>query len=896
VRRHGKASTAESTQCQATGLGRILRGAFAGRASALLLALASCAVFASLVATSATAATCPNTVFRTGPSAKLPDCRAYELISPKFTGGLPPSAADFIFEENSAPSLMVTPSGNDVVFNTQSGALGNSPGTGVADRYRSRRTESGWVVDFYGATGTQTPNPNYGGLSEDHGYYFMTAGINDFGLEPYAELQSRFGGLYAVYVHTPSGFHLLSEGTEGAYPNVTAEVKGFHIAPHGDHVIFDSEAKLEPQAPPTGTNAVYDWTPTGNKVVSLLPGNVPLADGEDARFVGSSKDGTEVAFEVGGSMYVRVDNTATKEVARPNGVVVGQELDCEAAVEGEAGGFTYQWLRNGIPTVGATGSTYTVTSADQGTQLQCQASATGGEGGSIAISPAWLVAPYPGNPPTSLTGFNTVESGGSPVLQATPGEQLTCNARVWTGGPTFAYQWFRNGATIAGATASTYTPEAGDNKTAIQCRVIATNAGGGAAVMSRNVLVFTPTDEPTIPQLVIGPPQKQGLTSMGVFGGHVFYADKLMHYFAGDFIEAPANLFEYDVAEETSTPIALTNDASVVSISEDGSHVYFVSPSEVGGEGADGEPNLYVWSAADHSTKFITVLAEADVNGNGIDGVPGLTTWYTGFFDERGLETGIGRDHSRVTPDGSVLVFESLGQLTSFNNNGQVEIYRYDADSEQLSCVSCPPTGGGPATAAASLETLSVGPFQPQLLSANTLTTNVTDDGKTVVFQSEEGLVPQDGNDQRDIYEWKAGQGVSLISTGQDLHRSMLYGMTPDASDIVFETQEKLLPEDENGAAQRLYDARVNGGFPPPESSVTEKCSGDICQGAPSAAPDAPQVTSSSLSGTGNVPAKRRCGKHRRSASRNGKEVCLSRKHRKHRHRGRAGAHRRATR
>ena len=57
------------------------------------------------------------------------------------------------------------------------------------------------------------------------------------------------------------------------------------------------------------------------------------------------------------------------------------------------------------------------------------------------------------------------------------GEHLACNHESWGGSsPTFAYQWLRNGAPIAGQTSSTYTTVApADEGKLIQCQVTATN-------------------------------------------------------------------------------------------------------------------------------------------------------------------------------------------------------------------------------------------------------------------------------------------------------------------------------------------------------------------------------------------------------------------------------------
>jgi hypothetical protein len=74
----------------------------------------------------------------------------------------------------------------------------------------------------------------------------------------------------------------------------------------------------------------------------------------------------------------------------------------------------------------------------------------------------------------------------------------------WTNDPTsFAYQWNRDGAAIAGATSSSYTVTDADAARQITCTVTASNAGGASSATSAPV---TPTAPPPHSPPPPGPP------------------------------------------------------------------------------------------------------------------------------------------------------------------------------------------------------------------------------------------------------------------------------------------------------------------------------------------------------------------------------------------------------
>jgi hypothetical protein len=117
--------------------------------------------------------------------------------------------------------------------------------------------------------------------------------------------------------------------------------------------------------------------------------------------------------------------------------------------------------------------------------------------GAVTLTKLWDRSPIqadqswdPTQPPSELPPppVNTAPPTVVELSTLTPGEVLVCNPGSWSGsGNVYTRVWRRDGASIAGATAATYTMVDEDVGSMVGCTVTATNAGGSASADAAEV-------------------------------------------------------------------------------------------------------------------------------------------------------------------------------------------------------------------------------------------------------------------------------------------------------------------------------------------------------------------------------------------------------------------------
>jgi hypothetical protein len=289
-------------------------------------------------------------------------------------------------------------------------------------------------------------------------------------------------------------------------------------------------------------------------------------------------------------------------------------------------------------------------------------------------------------------------------------------------------------------------------------------------------------------------------------------------------------------------------------LSDDGSHIYFTSPTLLTPDAVSGATNAYVWSGG--STKLIAAFpTNVRVERVSRDGRFALLT-------------------SGASANAPAIPSDSIDGAPT---NGHAALYEYDDATGDVACVSCRPDGS-PSQGDAQL-----GTPPPAAVSASQPTRNISDDGR-VFFDSTDRIVGADQTDAQDVYEYDRGT-VSLLSSGQGNDPFYLADNSDDGRNVFILARSPLLPQDKDARELDVYDVHIEGGFPQP-SAAPAPCEGEACRGQTSTRPADANPVTPSFSGPGNPkPCKKGFVKKQNR--------CVKKKHRKKRAGQKKGGHKR---
>lgn len=337
MRRQGATSPARSH--------KTIGSAAFGLACLCLLVLA--AIAGPAMATAA-GAECPNEEFRRGPSALLPECRAYEMVSPpeKGNGGVYP-----IYVPRASAS------GEAVLFNSNSGFAG-APSVSLASSYVARRDGADWQTESVDAPQESRqfqltlPSPASSpdlDKTIEMSRLALTPGAIEDGTNLY--LRDNLTGERRLIVALPSGA-MFSRLTQAQSPVLV--VGG---SDDWSHILLSSAYALTPEAP-EGVNNLYDYTAGQLHLVNYIPavGGGETIAGEASAVSTSpsvkdsavpyghavSADGSRIFFTVNGSVYVREDDRRTIPISvSERSGEEGTVLSGESPVANAAGTMVY---------------------------------------------------------------------------------------------------------------------------------------------------------------------------------------------------------------------------------------------------------------------------------------------------------------------------------------------------------------------------------------------------------------------------------------------------------------------------------------------------------------------------------------------------------------------------
>jgi hypothetical protein len=323
---------------------------------ACLLALAMISL-AGFSAAPAAAESCANAQFRSGPSERLPDCRAYEQVSPVEKDGQDAMTLTPLRPAQASPCGAGEPC--TVAYMNVGAAFDGAQGNDFPNAYLAARSPAGWQTTALTPQTLQAPTNGKAEVA-----YAFSEDLSQTILHvPLQQLTaSAPAGIYNLFLRQPGGAYSLVTASVPAEPPHSGctlcfeeeDVPAFAGASSDfSHVIFEANDSLVPGAPGGEVENLYEEVAEHVRLVGILPDNTIPAEGATAgggiRAVSErshalahaiSQDGSRVLFEAAADsgapdpqqkgkteLYDRIDDVSTVEVSAP--ALGAEPSDCE---------------------------------------------------------------------------------------------------------------------------------------------------------------------------------------------------------------------------------------------------------------------------------------------------------------------------------------------------------------------------------------------------------------------------------------------------------------------------------------------------------------------------------------------------------------------------------------
>jgi len=561
---------------------------------------------------------CPNADLRADQgSTQLPDCRAYEVVSPPDKNG-----ADILNVGSMLTVTQAAPSGDAVAYGSLSTFAGESGA--AASQYLSRRGPAGWST-----VGLNPPRPQAPTLSALTPIFSLfSPDLSRAVVSTRAQLTpGATPEVTSLYLRDTVGtsYRLVTAASNPLPPESTKDVVDLAVGAVAglssdlDHVVFEDGRPLTAEAAPNNNNKLWEWSDGQLHLVSVLPDGTP-AD-QPAVPGGRSAAGTIVKADPGAN-FLSAD---------------GSKIFFTAS--GSSGdGFNEQlFVRIG----GQTPSPETVHVSAPETPLPDSQSPVSFQGASVDGSVALFVSP------DKLTADSTAtpESPGLFLWRAdaAPGSRLT---DLTSGDPDGGGIYAEGSANTGAAALVGMTDDATDIYFVARGQLAA-----GAVAGAPNLYLWREGDGLRLVATLDGTPNPARAD-----------APPLDASVWGVVRTGYENLGERPHFRDART-------------TADGSTLLFASRARLTGYDNAGHRQLYLYDAASDRLRCVscnprTESSQADAS------LITLATSSEPFISQVGQHTGR-RLPRNLSPDGRTVFFDSREALVPRDTNGQSDVYRW---------------------------------------------------------------------------------------------------------------------------------------------------------------------------------------------------------------------------